>query len=120
MAFTSDPSTHRQCFNVTITDDEALEDTERFRLRLDLVPGGNIPVVVSPDISAVDILDDDGWENNFKFPVSPRLSFMFSLQLFLLDSRGISPVLMRKLNCLNCVLRSSQAFHFCQLISNFS
>ena len=58
MAFTSDPSTHRQCFNVNITDDEALEDTERFNLRLTLL-GGSIPVVVSPDISVVEIIDND-------------------------------------------------------------
>ena len=58
VAFTSDPSTHRQCFNVNITDDEALEDTERFNLRLTLL-GGSIPVVVSPDISVVEIIDND-------------------------------------------------------------
>ena len=59
MPFTSDPSTHRQCFNVTITDDEALEDTERFRLNLTLAEGSNIPVVVNPDISEVEIVDED-------------------------------------------------------------
>ena len=58
--FTSDPSTHRQCFNVTIIDDGALEDIERFSLSLDLA-GGNIPVVVNPDVSEVEILDNDGW-----------------------------------------------------------
>ena len=68
VAFTSDPSTHRQCFNVNITDDKALEDTERFSLSLDLVAGANIPVVVSPDISEVNILDNDGWKTSF--PVS--------------------------------------------------
>ena len=56
--FTSDPSTHRQCFNVTIIDDGALEDIERFSLSLELA-GGNIPVVVNPDISEVEILDGD-------------------------------------------------------------
>ena len=59
MPFTSDPSTHRQCFEVNIIDDEALEDTERFSLDLGLARG-NIPVIVSPDISEVEILDDDG------------------------------------------------------------
>ena len=58
VAFTSDPSTHRQCFEVNITDDDALEDTERFRLTLTLAEA-NIDVVVSPNISQVEIIDDD-------------------------------------------------------------
>ena len=60
MAFTSDPSTHRQCFGVNITDDKALEETETFSLNLGLA-GGNIPVTVSPGNSEVEILDNDGW-----------------------------------------------------------
>ena len=60
MAFTSDPSTHRQRFNVTITDDLVLEDTERFNLTLTLADGSNVPVVVDPDVSEVEIIDDDG------------------------------------------------------------
>ena len=60
VAFTSDPSTHRQCFNVTITDDLVLEDTERFSLTLTLADGSNVPVVVDPDVSEVEIIDDDG------------------------------------------------------------
>ena len=59
MAFTSDLSTHRQCFNVNITDDEALEDTERFSLTLTLADGSNVPVVVNPDVSEVEIVDED-------------------------------------------------------------
>ena len=59
VAFTSDPSTHRQCFNVNITDDLILEDTERFSLTLTLADG-NVPVVVDPDVSEVEIIDDDG------------------------------------------------------------
>ena len=58
MAFTSDPSTHRQCFNVTITDDGALEDTERFSLHLTLADS-NVPVVVNPDVSEMEIVDED-------------------------------------------------------------
>ena len=58
MAFTSDPSTHRQCFNVNITDDLILEDTERFNLTLTLADA-NIDVVVSRNISEVEIVDDD-------------------------------------------------------------
>ena len=59
MPFTSDPSTHRQCFNVTIIDDDVLEDTERFTLRLSLVEGSSVPVIVLPDVSAVEIEDED-------------------------------------------------------------
>ena len=59
MPFTSDPSTHRQCFNVTIIDDLVLEDTEIFSLIL--IPGdSNVPVTISPDESDVDIIDNDG------------------------------------------------------------
>ena len=60
VSFTSDPSTHRQCFDVNITDDEALEDTERFSLTLTLADGSNVPVLVNPDVSEVEIVDDDG------------------------------------------------------------
>ena len=60
MPFTSDPSTHKQCFNVTIINDGALEDTEIFGLNLTLVsstvPG---PVLVDPDTSVVEIIDRD-------------------------------------------------------------
>ena len=59
VAFTSDPSTHRQCFNVNITDDLVLEDTERFSLTLTLADGSNVPVVVMPDVSEVEIIDTD-------------------------------------------------------------
>ena len=59
MAFTSSPSTHRQCFNVTIIDDLVLEDTERFSLTLTLADGSNVPVVMDPDVSEVEIVDDD-------------------------------------------------------------
>ena len=62
MAFTSDPSTHRQCFNVTIIDDEALEDTERFNLSLTLrntFPRG-LNIIIDPDFSVVEIADEDG------------------------------------------------------------
>jgi hypothetical protein len=62
VAFTSDPSTHRQCFNVNITDDEVLEDSERFSLTLTLADGSNVPVVVNPEVSEVDIVDDDGMQ----------------------------------------------------------
>ena len=57
--FTSDPSTHRQCFNVTIIDDEVLEDAERFNLSLTL-DGSSVPLRVNPDVSEVEIVDRDG------------------------------------------------------------
>ena len=57
--FTSDPATHRQCFNVTITEDRVLEDTETFSLNLTLVEGSTVPVVVDPDTSVVEITDVD-------------------------------------------------------------
>ena len=60
MPFTSDPSTHRQCFNVTINDDETLESTENFNVSLTLAEGSTVAVVVSPDISVVEINDNDG------------------------------------------------------------
>ena len=57
--FTSDPSTHKQCFGITILDDYALEDTEDFFLSLFLAENSSVPVVVDPPISEVDIVDDD-------------------------------------------------------------
>ena len=59
VAFTSDPSTHRQCFNVTIIDDDAVEISERFNLNLILADGFNIPVIVDPGTSEVEIIDND-------------------------------------------------------------
>ena len=58
--FTSDPSTHRQCFNVTIIDDSNLEDTERFSFNLTLVGDSTVPINVIPNVSTVEITDNDG------------------------------------------------------------
>ena len=63
--FTSDPTTHRQCFNVTITDDLVLEDTEFFSLSLSLAGGSTIPVTISPSVSTVEITDNDGNQKSF-------------------------------------------------------
>ena len=57
--FTSDPSTHRQCFNVSIIDDEIIEDTESFALNLTLAGGSTNAVVIAPHISVVEITDED-------------------------------------------------------------
>ena len=61
--FTSVPSTHRQCFNVNITNDTILEDVERFALSLSLAEGLTVPVIVSPDTSEVEIRDQDCMSN---------------------------------------------------------
>ena len=57
--FTADTSTHRQCFNVTITDDNILEDSERFELNLSLNGNSTLPVIILPDTSEVEIVDED-------------------------------------------------------------
>ena len=57
--FTSDPSTHRQCFDVTIINDDVLEDTEGFSLSLTIAGESSVPVVVRPDVSEVEIVDQD-------------------------------------------------------------
>ena len=64
VAFTSDPSTHRQCFNVIVTDDAILEDVEQFNLSLSLAEGSTVPVTVNPDISEVEIQDEDCMTNS--------------------------------------------------------
>lgn len=51
--------THRQCFSVTIIDDEALENDENFSLILTLAEGSTVPVTITPSISEVIILDND-------------------------------------------------------------
>lgn len=57
--FTADTSTHRQCFNVIIIDDNILEDTEGFSLNLSLAGSSTVPVVIFPDMSEVEIEDQD-------------------------------------------------------------
>ena len=59
MPFTSDPSTHRQCFNVTIIDDTVVEGTETFSLLLTLAGGSTEDVEIIQDTSVVEIIDDD-------------------------------------------------------------
>ena len=58
--FTSDPSTHEQCFNVTIIDDDILENVEMFSLVLSVAGNSTLPVTVRPNISDVTIVDRDG------------------------------------------------------------
>ena len=107
--FTSDPSTHRQCFNVTITDDEALEETERFSLLLDLSGEPSVPVVVAPNISVVDVLDDDGLHIQYLHLLAtlPRVFFLCAyLQRFLLDLREFLHLFMKAMTLLSSVLSS--------------
>ena len=60
--FTSNNSTHRQCFRVAIIDDESLEETEEFTLNLTLanVTGRGVQIIVDPSVSVVEIIDEDG------------------------------------------------------------
>ena len=58
VSFTADLSTHNQCFNVTIIDDDILEDSERFNLSLSL-SASDVPVIILPDTSEVEIVDED-------------------------------------------------------------
>lgn len=60
MPFTPDNLTHKQCFNVTINDDKAVEATEMFSFNLSLADGSNVKVVVSPDVFNIEIMDEDG------------------------------------------------------------
>ena len=62
VSFTSDRSTNRQCFNVTIVDDGNLEDTERFSLGLTLgsTTVEELLITVDPNVSLVEIVDEDG------------------------------------------------------------
>ena len=49
-------------FSVTIIDDDLFESVEEFNLELRFLPFGGTPsgVILSPNVSNVRILDDDG------------------------------------------------------------
>ena len=54
-------STRRQCFNVTITDDDVCEDVEMFTATLEKPLNGSLPtVLIHPVMVTVTILDNDG------------------------------------------------------------
>lgn len=54
-------STRRQCFNVTITDDDVREDAETFTVALEKPLNGSLPtVLIHPPMVTVTILDNDG------------------------------------------------------------
>ena len=88
MPFTSDPSTHRQCFDVTIFDDNILEDTETFNLTLSLVSGSSVPVTILPDVSEVEIVDEDCKSEKLCCKLTVNILPLY--QSSWLDLRGIS------------------------------
>ena len=51
--------TRLQCFNVTIYDDTLVEDTEIFSVGVTLADD-TLPVMISPKVSTVEIVDNDG------------------------------------------------------------
>ena len=54
-------STRRQCFNVTITDDDVREDAETFTVTLEKPSNGSLPkILICPAMVTVTILDNDG------------------------------------------------------------
>ena len=115
MPFTSDPSTHRQCFNVTIVDDDIVENLEDFFLNLTLAES-TVPVRVDPDTTMIEIDDrDDG-----KFRISSSLvtsyAFNHQFQLFLLDLWTPLHPWMKVLAHSCCVSAFSRTFSSCQQI----
>ena len=54
-------SMRRQCFNVTITDDDVREDVEMFTATLEMAFNGSLPkILIHPAMVTVTILDNDG------------------------------------------------------------
>ena len=52
---------HRECFNVTITDDDLLENTESFSLLLqEDTLTSQTGTIISPNLTEIFILDDNG------------------------------------------------------------
>ena len=59
-------STRRQCFNVTITDDDVHEDAETFTVALE--KSGSLPVVlIHPGTITVTIEDDDDGKDIWEY-----------------------------------------------------
>ena len=84
MNFTSSSSSFRQCFDVNITDDEILEDTETFSLHLTLndTSGQRLNIIINPDVSSVEIVDTDGTS-----PTNNRAMYSINfIMLFILDA----------------------------------
>lgn len=53
-----DDATRFTCFNITITDDDVYEQTETFILTLSTTE--SLPVQITPNVSVIAILDNDG------------------------------------------------------------
>ena len=51
-------NTDRQCVNISLTNDDILENVEEFEAILEV--GNNVPVNLSPERAVVTITDDDG------------------------------------------------------------
>ena len=50
----------KQCVNVTIVDDEVLENVELFDVTLERTPGLDMRIRLDPVDGVVEIIDDDG------------------------------------------------------------
>ena len=51
----------RQCFNVTITDDDVREDAETFTVTLERPSNRSLPkILINPVMITVKIVDNDG------------------------------------------------------------
>ena len=50
----------RSCINMTITDDEILEDNESYEVTLQRTPDLDNRIILAPMIAEINIIDDDG------------------------------------------------------------
>ena len=50
----------RQCVNVTITDDDVVEETEIVEATLERLPDTDDRIILAPAIAKVVVTDDDG------------------------------------------------------------
>ena len=50
----------RQCVNVTIVDDDVLENVESFDVTLERTPGLDMRITLDPVDGVIEIRDDDG------------------------------------------------------------
>ena len=56
--------TRSQCFDVSIIDDNLFELTESFTLLVTLADDTQ-PVIISPSVAIIEIVDDDGKSHNY-------------------------------------------------------
>ena len=55
----------KQCVDVTIVNDEVLENVESFNVTLERTPGLDMRIILDPVDGVVEIIDDDGLFFNF-------------------------------------------------------